>query len=174
MVVKDWLAELFELEGSLSTWLMRLPDCFKYSKRTLYEQLVVNHQSVYVFVYALYHQCRLVLHSSLVPQFSGVRLYETLPNEATSLSARIALKSAQGLSELGSDLLALDWDPAQIPAFAGYCMYVSASIHVTLLSSTDAALAALAQKNLICNLKLLKAMKPYWANLERLVSHISP
>ncbi|KIW11570.1 hypothetical protein PV08_10871 [Exophiala spinifera] len=168
LAVKDWLAELFELEGSLSAWLLRLPNCFKYSKRTLYEQLIINRQPIYVFVYALYHQCRLVLHSSLVPQFSGVRLYETLPTEATSLSARIALKSAGGLSELGSDLLALDWDPAQTPAFVGYCMYVSASIHITLLSSTDTALAAIAQKNLICNLKLLKSMKPYWTNLERL------
>ncbi|KIW43418.1 hypothetical protein, variant [Exophiala oligosperma] len=173
MAVKDWLAELFSLDGSLSTWITRLPDCFRYSKRTLYEQLVVNHQPVYVFVYALYHQCKLVLHSSLVPQFSGVRLYETPPTEAANLSARIALKSAQSLSELGSDLLALDWDPAQIPAFVGYCMYVSAWINITLLSSTDTAIAALAQKNLIYNLKLLKSMKPYWANLERLWTRIN-
>ena len=173
MSVKERLADLFELEGRLSTWSARLPECFMYSKRNLYEQLVVYQQPVYIFVRALYHQCRLVLHASLVPQFSGLHLNERLPSEATSLSARIALKSAQGISELGADLLALDWDPAQIAPFVGYCMYVSASIYITLLSSMDATLVALARANLTSNLKLLKSMKLYWTNLERLVSSVS-
>lgn len=170
MKAKDWLAELFELEDCLSTWSARLPECFRYSKRNLYEQLVVSQQPVYTMVHALYHQCRLVLHASLVPQFSGLQLRQKLPSETPSLSARIALKSAQGLSELAADLLALDWDPAQIPAFVGYCMYVSASIQITLLCSRDTALSMLARSNLISNLKLLKSMKQFWANLERLVS----
>ena len=173
MSVRDWLADLFELEGRLSTWSTRLPESFIYSKRNLYEQLVVHQQPVYTFVHALYHQCRLVLHSSLVPQFSGRHLHERLPVEATSLSARIALKSAQGISELGADLLALDWNPGQVAPFVGYCMYVAASIHITLLYSVDGALAALARANLISNLKLLKSLRPYWTNLERLVSHVS-
>ena len=128
---------------------------------------------MYVFVHALYHQCRLVLHSALVPRFSGLHLHHRLPPEASSLSARIALGSVQALSEIGADLLALDWDPAQIPAFVGYCMYVGASINVTLLGSRDAALAAHARTNLASNLRLLKSLKVFWTNLERLVSEIS-
>ena len=128
---------------------------------------------MYIFVHALYHQCRLVLHASLAPQFSGLDLHERLPSEAASLSARIALKSAQEISEIGADVLALDWDAGQIAPFVGYCMYVSASIHVTLLGSRDATLAALARANLISNMKLLKSMKLYWANLQRLVSLVS-
>jgi hypothetical protein len=171
--VRDRLADLFELEGRLSVWSARLPAPFIYSKRNLYEQLVINQQSVYIFVHALYHQCRLVLHSSLVPQFSGIAMNEPLPSEATSVSARIALNSAQKLSDLGADLLALDWDPCQIAPFVGYCMYVSASIHIALLGSKDVTLAALARANLTSNLRLLKAMKTYWIALERLVSNIS-
>jgi hypothetical protein len=175
--VRDWLADLFELEGRLANWSARLPDSFVYSKRNLYEQLVIKRQPVYIFVHALYHQCRLVLHSSLVPHFSGVHLnerfhlHERLSPEATNLSARIALKSAQAISELGADLLALEWDTSQIAPFVGYCMYVSASIHVTLLSSTDPTLIALTRANLISNLKILSSMKLYWTNLERLVGY---
>lgn len=128
---------------------------------------------MYIFVHALYHQCRLVLHASLVPHFGGLDLHERLPSETTSLSARIALKSAEGISELSADLLTLDWDPSQIAPFVGYCFYVSASIHIALLCSRDATLVALARANLISNLKLLKSMKLYWTNLERLVSNIS-
>lgn len=169
---KEGLADLFELEGQLTSWSARLPECFSYSKRNLYQQLVVDQQPVYIFIHALYHQCRLVLHSSLVPQFGGLLLSHTLPSEVISLSARIALKSAQAISELGADLLALDWDPAQIASFVGYCIYAAASIHITLLYSGNATLAALARANLISSLKLLKSMKIHWANLERLVSDI--
>lgn len=165
------MARLFEIEGQLSKWASQLHETFKYSKRNLYEQLVVHQHTVYIFVHALYHQCRLVLHSSLVPKFGGLRLPETIPSEATSLSARIALTSARKISELGADLLALDWHPSQIPSFVGYCMYVSASIHITLLSSRDVSLSALARGNLISSLKLLASVKMYWTNLERLVSH---
>ena len=100
-------------------------------------------------------------------------MHEGFPSEATSLGARVALKSAQGISELGADLLALDWDPGQIVPFVGYCMYCSASIYITLLCSKDVTLAAHARVNLMSNVKLLKSIKIYWANLERLVSNIS-
>lgn len=167
---REWLAELFELEGRLSTWYSQLPQSLKYTKRNLYAQLVVSQQPVYTFLHALYHQCRLVLHSSLVPKFSGINLDKSIPPEATALSARIALKSAQRISELGADILALDWDPAQIASFVGYCLYVSASIHTAFLCSKDASLAVPARANLIASLKLLKSMKMYWTNLDRLVS----
>ena len=171
---REWLTELFELEGRLSIWSSQLPEPLRYSKRNLYEQLVVLQQPVYTFVHALYHQCRLVLHSSLVPKFSGIYLDKAIPQEATAVSARIALKSAQRISELGADLLALDWDPSQIASFVGYCMYVSASIHIAFLCSRDTSLATPARSNLIASIKLLKSMKMYWTNLERLVSYSFP
>ncbi|KAK5050478.1 hypothetical protein LTR84_003759 [Exophiala bonariae] len=164
----EWIARMFEIEGQLSNWSTQLHETLKYSKRNLYEQLVVNQQPVYVFFHVLYHQCRLVLHSSLVPKFGGLRLPGAIPTEATSLSARIALNSAQKISEIGTNLLALEWPPSQIPSFVGYCMYVSASVHITLLSSRDLALATLAKTNLITSLKVLSAVKVYWTNLERL------
>ena len=170
MSIKDWLAELFELDGRLSRWPALLRSSSAYSKRNLYEQLVIEHQPLYIFVHSLYHQCRLVLHAALVPQFSGLCLNERLPAEVTRLSARIALTSALRVSEIAADLLALDWDPAQIPSFVGYCLYVSGSILITLLQSKDAALATLARESFVHNLKLLKIMQVYWTNLERLVS----
>ena len=170
---RDWLADLIDLEGQLATWRSRLPASMQYSKRNLYEQLVVSQQPGYVFIHTLYHQCRLVLHSSLIPQFSGLDCHQSVPLEATSVSARIALQSAQAISSIGADLLALDWDPIQAAPFTGYCMYCSASIHIAVLGSKDETLKALARTNLIPNLKILKTMKVYWANLERLVRSIA-
>jgi hypothetical protein len=102
--------------------------------------------------------------------FSGVRLDRSVPAEATILSARIALKSAQRISEIAADIMALEWNAAEIASFVGYCNYVSASIHIALICSHDPSLAIPARANLIASLKLLKSMKMYWTNLERLVS----
>lgn len=166
---KDQLTTIYGLQNDLSSWYSNLPPSLSYSKRNLYEQLVMKHHTLYALMHAAYQQCRLVLHSSLVPQFSGVAFLEGVPIEAVRVSAEIALSSAQSLSQLSADLLALEWDPTQIAPFFGYCMYVSASIHMTVLDK-DNHLGGAARRNLMLSLKMLRAMKPYWKILERLVS----
>jgi hypothetical protein len=109
----------------------------------------------------------------VVPKFSGVHLHDSLPAQATSVSARIALESAQKISEMALDLLALECPGSQIPSFVGYCMYVSASIHTTLLYSRDPSLSVVARANLTASLQILRSVKVYWTNLERLVSRTS-
>ena len=123
-------------------------------------------------MHALSHQCRVVLHGSLVPHFSGLPLQSAMPLEAVRTSARIALESAKAISQLGADLLALQWNPARLAPFVGYCMYVAASIHVALIISRDDIMARNARLNLLTSLNLLEAMKPFWNNLQRLVSNI--
>ena len=170
---RDWLLRIYDLDTQLTSWYSGISDRFSYTKRNLYEQLVNSQQSLFLFVHALYHQCRTVLHSSLVPQFSGLVLPDAIPAEVAHVSARIALKSAQEISNLGADIVALDWDAAQIPGFVGYCMYVSASIHIAVLGWKDSTLQQAARSSLISNLKCLKSMRLYWSNIEKLVSIIS-
>jgi hypothetical protein len=171
---RDSLIPLFDLDSRLSLWERSLHPAFSYSKRNLYKQLIVEQQPAFIFINALYHQCRLVLHSSMVPQFSGLSTDESISTEIINVSARTALKAAQSISELGSDLIALDWEISRIAPFVGYCTYCSASIHIVFLFSQNEALSALAKKRLVSNLNVLCAMKDYWSNLERLVRYSSP
>ena len=168
---RDWLISAYELESQLTLWHSSMSEQLSYTKRNLYDHLVVSQQSFLLFVHVLYHQCRTVLHSSLVPQFSGLQLPETVPAEVTNVSARIALQNAQDISNIGADLVTLDRDPTQIPGFFGYCMYVSASIHIAMLGSGDSTLRANSRIWLISNLKWLKSMRYYWKNLDKLVGH---
>jgi hypothetical protein len=110
-------------------------------------------------MHALHHQCRLVLHASLVPQFSGLSLPEGIPPEVTSVSSRIVWKSAEDISCLAADLLNMDWDPAKVPAFVGYCLYASATVHTAMLGVSDALLAERARMHLVSTLRLLKSLK---------------
>lgn len=167
---RNWLLDVYDLDSQLTFWYSSISERLSYTKRNLYEQLVNNQHSLFLFVHALHHQCRTVLHSSLVPQFSGLHLPETIPAEVTKTSARSALKSAQDIANIGADLVALDWNPTQIPGFVGYCMYVSASIHTAVLGSRDFTLKTCARASLISCLKVLKSVKLHWSNLEELVS----
>lgn len=170
---QEWLAGFFTFETQLSTWSTQLPPRLRYSKRTFCEHIRPEERQSYIFIHALHVQSRLILHLSLVPQLGGLDSSGKFPVELTGVSAQVALRMAQRMSELASDLLALDWNPVQLPAFFGYCLYVSASIHIVFLSARDAALADSARSQLLCNLKLLRFMKPYWANLRQLVCIIS-
>lgn len=170
MKAKDWLAGVLDLDAQLLTWHANLSPSLKYSKRTLYDQLVNQQQPVYVFVYGLYHQCRLVLHAALVPQFSGLKMTIDISVEMVSASARIAVNNARDLTKIGADLLALEWNFVSIAPFFGYCMYVCATIHIAMLGWKDQFDDP--KRKLITNLKILKSMKPYWVTLQRLVSMI--
>lgn len=162
--------DLFSLDAKLLRLVRQMPVNFKHSKRNMYEQFVVYKEYAYLTMHLCYHQSRLVLYSSLVPLFSGLEPDRSTSPELTSMSAKISLQSAQAISEVAADFLALDWDAAHLPAFPGYCMYVSASIQLVLLSSEEEHLVSQARTNLVANLKLLRSLKDHWSNLSRLVS----
>ncbi|OAA66929.1 Transcription factor [Niveomyces insectorum RCEF 264] len=167
------LAEFCRLEQLLSTWCKNLHPSVTYSKRNLYKQLVVDQQPTYIFVHALYHQCWLALHISMVPQFSGLPVGPTISPALVTASAMVALKHARAVSRLCTDLIALDWDIHRVAPFVGYCIYVSASIHIVFLFLKNERLANLARMQLASNLRVLRGMKPYWSNLDRLWARIS-
>lgn len=162
------IANLLALDQTLKEWNEALPEFLKYNRRNLYEQLVVKQQPMFSILHAAHHQCRLALHSSLVPGFGDNRLPEGLSPEFVEGFARVALDSAQKISSIARDLHAIEWDAAKLPPFMGYCMYSSASIHTNILGKTSYA-AATTRSNIISALKLLGDMEPYWRHMERLV-----
>lgn len=68
----------------------------------------------------VYHQCRLVLHSSMVPRLSGISSVKGVPAQAIRLSAHIAVHTALTISQIAADILALEWDAAKLAPFFGY------------------------------------------------------
>lgn len=105
----------------------------------------------------------------MVPQFSGLAAQESISAEAVRTSAHTALNSAVAISQLAADILALEWDPVQLAPFVGYAMYVAASIHISMVFAHNPRLSHNARNGLTHSLRLLKLLKPYWKNLNRLV-----
>ncbi|KAK5064390.1 hypothetical protein LTR84_000223 [Exophiala bonariae] len=69
---------------------------------------------------------------------------------------------------MGADLVALNWDPAQLPAFFGYAMYSAASIHIAMLGSADEGIKKSTKTALKTSLRWLRALKVHWSNLDKL------
>jgi len=152
---------------------MKLDPSFVYSRANLYDHYTTKGQPEYCLMIALFHQCRLVLHASLVPKLSGVPAMNGIPVEVIRLSARLSLQSSRALSQLAADMLTLQWDAAQIAPFLGYCLYASACIHTACITSSNEQLAMSARSNLASSMALLETMRPYWAILDCLVSPVT-
>lgn len=161
---------MLDLQQELNDWLLHLHPSSVYSKRNLFEQLIYKQQPLFATWHAMQHHCRLALHSSLVPQFSG-----TPPNgyssEAVKMSAEASLRSAQSLSELGGDLVTFECNFGILPPYLGYCMYVAGSVHVTMVNSASFGNAA--KHYLRLAMAVLSEMKSWWEILDRLVRLLS-
>lgn len=168
--MSEWIPKVYELDTQLASWYSSISDNFAYTKKNLYEQRLQTLPSLFLFVHTVYHQCRLVLHSSLVPQFSGLHLPKSVLPEFIHVGAQRAIRSAQDIASIGADLIALNWDPAQLPAFFGYAMYSAASIHIAMLGSADEGIKKTTRTALKTSLRWLRALKIHWSNLDRLVS----
>lgn len=167
------LPTFIEIDESLVHWAKHLPPKWHYTKQNLYENLIVKQRPQFVFLHCLNHQCRLVLRSSLVPEFSGLSWNDEDHVELISVSARVAFKTACNISDIASDLIALDYEFGQLPPFIGYCMYASAAIHVLFLFSRNTSLSNIARNKMTSNIRILELMKAYWRCLEPLWNRVT-
>lgn len=168
--MNEAMAQLFALDQQLTERYSDLPASMAYTRDNLHEFCNLKQDPWFVAVHTIYHQSKIVLHSTMVPHFSGIPLQQAVPRAAIRTSARTAMEGAKLISEMAADLNSLSVDAARLPPFTGYCMYVSASILIAFISSRDEALAATARSGLVSVLKVLESMKLCWKNLNKLVS----
>lgn len=168
--MNEAMAQLFALDQQLTERYSDLPASMTYTRDNLHQLCNLKQDPWFFAMHTIYHQSKIVLHSTMVPHFSGIPLQHAVPRAAVRTSARTALEGAKLMSEMAADLNSLNIDAARLPPFTGYCMYVSASILVAFISSKDEALAATARSGLVSVLKVLEQMKLCWKHLGKLVS----
>lgn len=155
--MNEAMAQLFALDQQLTEWYSDLPASMAYTRDNLHEYCNQKQDLWFVAMHTAYHQSKIVLHSTMVPHFSGIPLPHAVPRAAVRTSARTALEGARLISDMAADLNSLAIDGARLPPFTGYCMYVSASILIAFISSKDEALAATARSGLVSVLKVLES-----------------
>ncbi|KAK2613824.1 hypothetical protein N8I77_000704 [Diaporthe amygdali] len=172
LTANEAMAQLFALDQQLTEWYLDLPASMTYTRDNLHEFSKLKEHPWFVAMHTIYHQSKTVLHSTIVPHFSGIPLQQSVPRAAVRTSARTALEGAKLISEIAADLNDINVDAARLPPFTGYCMYVSASILIAFIFSRDEELATTARCGLVSVLKILEAMKLCWKHLDKLWARV--
>ena len=116
----------------------------------------------------VYHQCFCTLHASIVPLFCWTKEDEDW-SLARRSSAQIAYEHACSVSELINAVLAHSSNLTNMPTFVAYSAYCGCAIQIPFMWSADATVRQRAHVNVRANIKIIKAMAPYWKFADLLV-----
>ncbi|KAF2098447.1 hypothetical protein NA57DRAFT_56118 [Rhizodiscina lignyota] len=84
---------------------------------------------------SLYHLCQMILHSIIVPRFSGIPLDPSVPNEYVQYRAETVVYHASMVAKMFDRHLAGRADVSTIPPVVGYAIFVAGSALLIFMSS---------------------------------------
>jgi hypothetical protein len=123
-------------------------------------------------LHSLYYQSRCVLHSSIVPVFSGTENKDPercIPDELVKLSARTAMRYSSEYVGMAMDYLSINPDVSRCWGFIGFSVFVCTSIQLTFWNFHGDFLLKRGDWRVFAVLSILRTAKKWWAPLERLV-----
>lgn len=139
-------------------------------------------QNLCLFHDAIYHQCQIVLHSLLVPLFSGIPGDRNLDNHRQTQikAAETVLSHADRFAELLIPYLHGDEDSSRLPPLLGYGAFVVSMVFLSTEAARRNQLAAEGSINANKTADRLRAVKDitrlldtlraYWRALQQPVS----
>ena len=135
-----------------------LPDDLQYSSDNLRNHAAEKLGNQFLFLHISYHQVVLFLHRVAIPVTPGGRLPKDMPKDFVNEAGHTAVNAASYIStllkEASEHLIAAP--------FAGYCAFVSSTVHIWGMYSNNTELKASSKKNLEYNVKYLSKMKKHW------------
>ncbi|CAG8951914.1 hypothetical protein HYFRA_00005718 [Hymenoscyphus fraxineus] len=135
-----------------------LPECLMYTAENLHTHETEGLASQYLFLHITLQQCILFMNRFAVPGHSGARPPNDVPKEFVTKAGSKAFEAANRISEILRDA-----ESYFVTApFAGYCAFLSSTVHIFGVFSKNSTMEATSKKNLATNVKYLSKMKKYW------------
>jgi hypothetical protein len=129
-----------------------LPGTMKYSLENLHTHKTEGLASQFMFLHISAQQNILFMNRFAVPGRDDV------PKDFVTKAGAKAFEAANRISDL-----LRDGEPYFVTApFAGYCAFLSSTVHVFGVFSNNTAMEAASKRNLTTNVKYLAKMKRYW------------
>jgi hypothetical protein len=131
-----------------------------------------------MFVKYLYHLSLIILHSSVVPLFSGRPLSRFMPRDSLQKGAETIIRHVIAITVLLDDLIARDTDLTRMGPVVGYSAFVAGSV-LTICekslrcghsSGSQINVPRIDSKTMVSVRTVLRTLSLYWKILERLVS----
>lgn len=167
-------------EDSVYTALVReaetmpesLPESLKYSPDNLHVHDTESMANQFLFLHIVMHQNILYLNrfasEAIVPSSNTDAAEDEPPTHFITKAGARAFSAANRVSEVLKDS-----EPYNLTApFAGYCAYLSGTVHVFGLFSGSPTIEKPAKQNLATNIMFLNKLKRYWVAFEFFQNHL--
>lgn len=135
-----------------------LPETLTYTPENLHTHETEALASQYLFLHISVQQCMLFMNRFAVPGHSGARPPKDVPKEFVTKAGAKAFEAANRISDILRDA-----ESYFVTApFAGYCAFLSSTVHIFGVFSKNPTMEATSKTNLATNVKYLSKMKKYW------------
>ena len=135
-----------------------LPESMKYTSDNLENHAAEKLASQFLFLHICSAQAVLFLHRFAIPATPGDGFPKDMPKDFVNNAAKIAVDAASRIS-----LLLNETSTYMVTApFAGYCAFVSSTVHIWGMYSKNPQFENNSKRNLGYNIKYLSKMKKHW------------
>ena len=135
-----------------------LPEELQYTSANLNNHAAEKLANQFLFMHISYSQIVLFLHRVAIPATPGGRLPKDMPKEFVNEAGHTAVEAASQISSLLREAS----EHLVAAPFAGYCAFVSSTVHLWGMFSKSKELKESSKRNLEYNVKYLSKMKKHW------------
>lgn len=147
-----------QLKQQVEEFVRSLPPSFAFTPENLQNHAADRIANQFLFLHIVNYQNMLFLHRFAIPTSPGAAPPKEMPKAFLGEAARTAVDAANQISAL----IEQSSNYVLTVPFAGYCVYVSSTVHIWGNFSKNAQLEQSSKENLRHNYKYLNNMKKYW------------
>lgn len=151
-------SEFAQLKKQAEGFQTQLPSTLQNTQDNLRTHAAEKLANQFLLMHIASYQVILFLHRFAVPSTQASKNMNDMPETFVAEAGRSAMDAANQISELLTDAI----EYSVFAPFAGYCAFMSSTIQVWGIFSTNSALAIASKKNLVRNIQYLGKMKKYW------------
>ena len=154
----DTKSQFTDLKRQIESFKESLPSSLQYTSENLKSHAAEKIANQFLFLHISHNQVLLFMHRFAIPCTPGGRLPKEMPKQFVNEAGPIAIEAANQISHLLNE----SSGHSVVAPFAGYCAFLSSTIHVWGIFSKSPKLEASSKRNLAHNVKYLSKMKKHW------------
>ena len=154
----DPQSHFFELKRQAHDLITSLPERLRNTEENLHTHAAEKLGNQFLFLHIICNQVSMCLYRFAIPSSPTAKVPEDIPEQFVKEAIPIALEAASNVSRL----LEKAQEHNVTAPFAGYCAFMSSTVHIWGVFSEDSAFKRSSRKHLETNVQFLNKMKKYW------------
>ena len=154
----DAHSQFLELKDQAHHLVESLPSRLQNTEENLHVHAAEKLGNQFVFLHMICNQVIMCLYRFAIPSSPSGKVPHAMPEHFFNDAAPIAIEAATNLTLL----LGKAREHNVVAPFAGYCAFMSSTVHIWGVFSKNPALAVSSKQHLASNMRYLTKMKNYW------------